>query len=404
LGIDGVRATARRRLRVLVTRTWGVGGGQVWAHEFSSRLARLGHDVQVIFLRSWWPRMRARVKLEVDGDAEARCRHAVLDAPLFLEGFWLARFLPRYARQSPVDVIVSTGGEAAWLDKVRIHGAPPHVASFHDTYPDWQGLPGLLAGTIHLTRRGIAQTYSRWCEHLDAASMKHAQQVVCSSRYQAARARNLIPRRAHHLLSVYYGVDTRDLSPCLASGNHRPPVILFAGGLQPSKGLDVLLDALTRVRTEFPGAKLVILGGGDWASYRNKIKTLGLEDRVIYSGRVPRTEMVKFYRNAYLLAAPTQHESFGLVLAEAMACGVSVVATRVASVPEIVEDGVTGFLVPWDDPVSLAGALEALLGDPGRARAMGGAGRARVERRFDWDTIIRQWEDLLYEVVERRAA
>src|SRR2546422_8414010 len=91
-------------------------------------------------------------------------------------------------------------------------------------------------------------------------------------------------------------------------------------------------------------------------------------------------------------------------LAEAMACGVSVVATRVASVPEIVEDGVTGFLVPWDDPVSLAGALEALLGDPGRARAMGGAGRARVERRFDWDTIIRQWEDLLYEVVERRAA
>ena len=403
MGIDGVRGSARRRLRVLVTRLAAIGGGQVWAHEFSSRLARLGHDVQVIFLRSWWPRMRAGVKLEVDGDAEARYRHAVLDAPLFLESFWLARFLPRYARQSPVDVIVSTGGEAAWLDKVRIHGGPPRVASFHHTYPGWQGLPGLLAGTIHLTRRGIARTYSRWCEYLDGASMKHAQQVVCSSRYQAERARNLFGLPESKLKVIYYGVDTHALSPFLASGNHRPPEILFAGGLQSSKGLDVLLDALPRVRTGFPEAKLVILGGGDWASYRKKIETLGLEESVIYRGRVPRMEMVKFYRNAYLLAAPTQHESFGLVLAEAMACGVSVVATRVASVPEIVEDGVTGFLVPWDDPGALAGALEALLGDPGRARAMGGAGRARVERRFDWETIIRQWEDLLYEVVEGRA-
>jgi glycosyltransferase involved in cell wall biosynthesis len=400
LGIDGVRAFARRRLRVLVTRFAAIGGGQVWAHEFSNHLADLGHDVQVIFLRSWWPRMRARVKLEVDSHAEARYRHAVLDAPLFLESFWLARFLRRYRRQSPVDVVVSTGAEAAWLDKVRIHGAPPRVASFHHTYPDWKGLPGLLAGTIHLTRRGIAETYSRWCEYLDRISMTHADRVVCSSRDQADRVVNKLEIPEQKVRVIYYGIDSNRLFPEIGKRERLNPNVLYAGGLSLSKGLHVLLDAFARIRPRFPDARLSVVGDGHWAPYQQKVEALGLSQCVRYWGYIPHLEIGKHYRSACLLAAPTRHESFGLILAEAMACGIPVVATRVTAIPEVVEDGVTGLLVPVDDPTALADALAAVLSDPERAAAMGRAGRARVEERFAWDEIIRQWERLLFQVAE----
>ncbi len=82
-----------------------------------------------------------------------------------------------------------------------------------------------------------------------------------------------------------------------------------------------------------------------------------------------------------------------------MACGLPVIATRITAIPEVVVDGVTGLLVPVDDCVALANALEELLGDPRRAASLGEAGRARVEEHFAWDRIICQWERLLLQLV-----
>ena len=146
------------------------------------------------------------------------------------------------------------------------------------------------------------------------------------------------------------------------------------------------------------------MGAGNWAPYQKKIEALGLSECVKYHGQVSHEDMVKYYASAYLLAAPTQQESFGLILAEAMACGLPVVATRVTAIPEVVEDGVTGLLVPVQDSTALAEALETLLCDPQRAAKMGEAGRTRVEERFSWDKIIRQWEQLIFQVAGRSLA
>ncbi len=329
-----------------------------------------------------------------------RYRPTHLHVPLFFEPLSLTRFLRGHLKRGPADVIVSTGLEAAWLHAVRFAGKPPHVASFHHPAAHWVGLREVVRASSRLSRRGIAQAYQCWDEYLDRVRMTHADQVVCSSRDQADRVVNKLEIPEQKVRVIYYGIDTNRLFPENGKRARLNPNVLYAGGLSLSKGLHVLLDAFARIRPRFPDARLSVVGDGHWAPYQQKIKALGLSECVRYRGQIPHPEIGKHYRSAYLLAAPTRHESFGLILAEAMACGIPVVATRVTAIPEVVEDGVTGLLVPVDDPTALADALAAVLSDPERAAAMGRAGRARVEERFAWDEIIRQWERLLFQVAE----
>ncbi len=392
-------------LRVVVTRSLGLGGGQVWAHEFSNRLALLGHHVQVIFLRKWWPGgMRSRCGADTVNIDGARYRATFLDVPLFFEGCWLKAFLGRNLRQHTVDVIVSTGSEAAWLDFVHHCGAPPRVASFHHPLARWVGARELIAAAGNLTRCGIARTYHCWDEFLDRLSLSRANQVVCSSTDQSERVVNELKIPTTKVKIIHYGIDTDRLKPHNGKHENRNLNILYAGGLSPSKGLHILLDAFGLISRRFPKAIISVVGAGDWAPYQEKIKALGLSECVCYCGYVSHEAMVNYYRSACLLAAPTRHESFGLILAEAMACGIPVVSTRITAIPEVVEDGVTGLLVPVDDPPALADALEALLSDPDRAATMGRAGRTRVEEYFSWGRVMREWERVLFQVAEGSVA
>lgn len=386
---------ARRKLRVLVTRCWGIGGGQVWAHEFSNRLAELGHDVQVIFIRSWWPGRGRQRKISDQEVSEPKYRASFVEAPLFFEGYWLTKSLRRCLEHEKRDVIVSTGAEGAWLNFGLRRRTLPHVATFHHPHAERVGLSRLIMRSGNLTRRGIARTYLRWSDYWDRISMSHADQVVCSSLHQAKRVGDVLRIAEQKVRVIYYGIDIHRFFPPPAEREPRRREFLYAGGPWPSKGVGVLLEAFARIHTKFPEVGISVVGGGNWTPYQEKIEAYGFSDRVRYYGQVPHEDMGEFYRSAYLLVAPTRHESFGLILAEAMACGLPVVATRVTAVPEVVEDGVTGLLVPADDVSSLAKGLETLLRDPSRAARMGCAGRARVEEQFAWEKIILQWEQLL---------
>lgn len=389
---------ARPKLRVLVTRCWSLGGGQVWAHEFADRLASRGHDVQVIFLRSWWPGREGRHASDQERGGEVRYRSVFLDVPLFLESYALSRFLRSHLKRQTADILVSTGLEAACLDSLRRCGGPPHVASFHHPCAERVGPWQLIQGGVRLTRRGIARAYLRWGLYQDRQSMLSAHQVVCSSKDQAERVVNSLQVPCPKVNVIYYGIDTEQFSPPPTRRGACGREILYVGGPWANKGLEVLLEAFARIQGRFPQASISVLGGGEWGPYQERIQSLGLGSRVRYGGHVAHEGMIERYRNAYLLAAPTRHESFGLALAEAMACGLPVVATRVTAIPEVVEDGRTGLLVPVGDVGALAEALETLLSEPERAAAMGEAGRARVEEHFAWEKIIAQWEQLLWQV------
>jgi alpha-maltose-1-phosphate synthase len=151
--------------------------------------------------------------------------------------------------------------------------------------------------------------------------------------------------------------------------------IVFLGKDFRRKGGTVLLEAFELVRRRVPRARLLVAGPP---------APPPLPERVFYLGDVAFAELPALLAQTSAVALPTLREPFGLALLDAMACAVPVVATRVEAVPEIVEDGATGLLVPPADPVALADALVALLSDPARARELGRRGRERVAERFLW--------------------
>ncbi len=177
------------------------------------------------------------------------------------------------------------------------------------------------------------------------------------------------------------------------------PRLAVVGRLIPIKAHDVLLAALTRVREELPEATLEIAGEGPLdAELRATVTRLGLRDAVSFLGRVAPAAPV-FERSA-VVVVPSRGEGFGMVALEAMERGRAVVASDVGGLPEIVEDGVTGIVVPPDEPEVLAAALLGLLRDPARAAAMGAAGRDRALATFSQGGCTDRMEELYRAALE----
>jgi glycosyltransferase involved in cell wall biosynthesis len=151
--------------------------------------------------------------------------------------------------------------------------------------------------------------------------------------------------------------------------------------LDAVKGLDILLRAFARVLERLPEARLLVVGDGPEArALHDLARGLGLRDRVIFTGAIPAAARCLPALDLYVSAS--RREGLPLAVLEAMACGLAVVATRVTGHVDLIEDGMTGVLVPPEEPAALAAAAMALLQDPARRRAMGQAGRERVETRF----------------------
>ena len=171
-------------------------------------------------------------------------------------------------------------------------------------------------------------------------------------------------------------------------------VIGAVGRLEEQKGFDVLLRALV----ELPAAHLVVLGsGGEGPALGRLADELGLRSRVTFGGWVARpTEQLP---NFDVLAVPSRHEGLPLVVLEAMAAGVPVVAADVGGIGEAVSDGGTGLLVRPDDVAGLAYALRRLAADPQLAGRLAAAGRARAEEEFTAEAMARRYAALYAELL-----
>jgi len=169
----------------------------------------------------------------------------------------------------------------------------------------------------------------------------------------------------------------------------RPAVILSVGRLVEKKGTDVLLDALARLPAGLHW-RLVHVGGGPLRpALERRARALGIGDRITWRGARTQTELLAEYRAADLFALASRvardgdRDGLPNVLVEAQSQGLACVATRVSGIPELIEDGATGLLVEPEAPAGLAQALERLLRDPARRRALGAAGRRRVLEKFE---------------------
>ena len=161
-------------------------------------------------------------------------------------------------------------------------------------------------------------------------------------------------------------------------------VIGFAGRLAKNKGADVLLGAVAQLQGRGLPVRLVVVGEGAEGNHlKAQTLSLGIGATTRFAGRVPRGGIYGAIKGFDIAAVPSREEGFGLSALEAMAAGVPVVASRVDALQEVVLEGVTGLLVPVDDPSALADTLASLVADAGLRHALGAAGMEPVARRYD---------------------
>jgi len=172
-------------------------------------------------------------------------------------------------------------------------------------------------------------------------------------------------------------------------------MIIHSSNLRPVKRIDLLLESVARVgpRESF---KLVVLAGGSFEPYLKEVDRLGLKGRVIVREKV--NEIEDYLHAADLGFFTSETESFCLSVLEAMYFGCPSVARRAGGIPEVVEDNVSGILVPSDDPGALAGAIESLIQEPKRRKEMGQAAQRRARERFSAEAIVPRYEALYQRV------
>ncbi len=361
-----------RSLRLAwLTGTWPAPSETFLAREVAG-LRALGHDVQVVALHpgpdgpdpaAWYRTGSLPVH-----SGTARCL-----AGIARQGLARPRLAARWLRNLPFAAWLAEWCEAesvAWL----------HAA--------WSGLPAQVAWFAHQLggpRYSVAaHAHDVFCtpESSAAALLDAVGVTVCNQAARVALLRRL-PALADRLVLQPHGLpldawNRREREPA------GEPVVVAVGRLVPKKGFDTALLALRAL----PGVRLEVLGDGP-ESERLRDMAARWDVPATWRGQVGESEVRSALARAALLVLPSRVDPAGdrdglaNVLLEALAVGVPVVTTRAGSATDLVTDGVTGLLVPPDDPAALAAGMRQLLHDGALRRRVADAGRAAVER--DWD-------------------
>ena len=261
------------------------------------------------------------------------------------------------------------------------------VVHLHNHFGDSSGTVALLTSILTVipfsyTMHGPTLFYEPKKWRLDVKT-EYASFVVCISHF--SRSQGMLFSDVAHwdkLRIVHCGVFPEDYR-----SNQRQRYgkqLLFVGRLAAVKGLPVLMEAVGSLRQDHPDLHLTIVGdGADRVMLENLAKKIGLTEAVTFAGYLSQQEVSKCMEAADIFVLPSFAEGVPVVLMEAMASCMPVVATRVGGVEELVVSGETGLLVAPGDVKSLAEAIAALFEDPERCALMGGAGRARVVSEFD---------------------
>jgi phosphatidyl-myo-inositol dimannoside synthase len=167
------------------------------------------------------------------------------------------------------------------------------------------------------------------------------------------------------------------------------------------KGMDTLITALPRLLTSWPELQLVAVGEGDDRAWlENLVEERGVSRHVHFLSGLSFAELAACYAACEMFALPSRGEGFGLVYLEAMTFGKPVIGGAHGGAPEVIQDGVTGYLVQHGDAVQLATCIETLLSDPANAREMGARGRKRVENHFRFNVFAKSLKKIIREQCE----
>ena len=358
------------------------GGMQVYVRELSREMARLGMSVDVFtrLIEPDAPRVEefdenARVIRLPAGPVAQVDKNGVLDhLPEFVCG--IRRFIAEERRE--YHYLHSHYWLSGWVGKLLAsRWGAPHVTTFHT-----------LARLKNEALAGHASPEPEYRAEVESRIIATADGVIVSSDHERRALTELYGARRDQIRVVPPGIDLDFFQPTprrfarTALGRDGREVLFSAGRMDPIKGFDTLIRSVPLLRRR--DVRLLIGGGGNDEPERRRLERLaadlGVADRVAFLGAVPQEKLPLYYAAASLVVVPSHYESFGLVAAEALACGTPVVASQVGGLPTIVRDGVNGLLVSWRRPESFAAAVDQALGDPALLAHLRANARLSVER------------------------
>jgi glycosyltransferase involved in cell wall biosynthesis len=250
----------------------------------------------------------------------------------------------------------------------------------------------------------------RLYDALDRRNLRYMDRIVCVSEAQAARVRATgAPADRVHV--IHNAVEAGRFQKPDREGHERlrslfqvpvERIVAAAGRLSPEKGFDVLIDCAVQVLRDEPSAGFVLFGEGPLrGALERQIAEHGLRERVVLAGF--RADLDRFLPFADLLVLPSYSEGLPNVVLEAFGAGVPVVATAVGGTPEVVEDGVNGYLVPAGNAQALGRRVLDVLRDPDARSRMGQHGRCRVLEEFTFESQSARYQDLFRTLLPRNS-
>jgi len=368
--------------------TKDTGGMSVYIRELARELGRRGHWVDV-YARAHDPRDEQIVEL----GQNARLIHLeageVEDIHKLVVYSYLADFLcelESFTERSGLqyDLIHSHYWLSGWLGRcVQRWWDVPHITMFHTL--------GAVKNTIGVgedepeLRIWAEKELAKDCHRVIAATEKEKEDLI---RYCDASPETISVIPCGVNLDLFQPVDRRIARRQLGFDDDR--IILFVGRIDPLKGIDRLLMAMTYLEKRH-GLRLVVIGGDGHCQpeverLQRLSQKLHVQDSVTFVGAVSQEELPCYYSAAHVCVVPSYYESFGLVALESLACGTPVVAAEVGGIESVVRQGETGYVVKDNAPLRLADRIAALLSEPDGDAQSASSRRASVLR-FGWANI-----------------
>ena len=378
------------------------GGMSVYVRELACELGKLGHYIDV------YTRAHDRTETAISQIGNnARLIHLRAGKDEKMDKLLIYPHLDDFAcrlekfkkdNQLQYDVIHSHYWLSGWVgEKVRRWWNSHHVTTFHTL--------GAVKNTANLgydepdlrieTERQVATD----CHRVIATSKKEREDLLHHYHIPKENIR-IVPCGVN--LDLFHPIDKDIARQHLGVNGER--VILFVGRIDPLKGLERLLTAMSYLSDQ--GIKLLVVGGDDSCErelqgLRNLCQSMNVQESVTFVGRMEQKELPFFYAAADVCVMPSYYESFGLVPLESLACGTPVVATRVGAVEDIVRDGETGYIVANNQPDLLAGRISDILSKPQDHTSRAVATRESIVR-FGWNNVATAIQDEYTSVIASR--
>lgn len=364
------------------------GGGQLAVHHLACALSAKGHEVHALY--SKYPNENFEVEIPYKVHWAEHHDFATVNLNIFS----YPKVLAPLARKEKFDVIHGNAEEALGAGNIATRIKAAYVFTSHAP-----NIPttGMLAGMLH-----PIQFLKSINTYLLRQAMMETDRIVAFSEF----SRDLIVKGLGGDYAKKVGVIPPGIENSWFEVERNPVAsnrLLFWGRVEEEKGLPELFVALKTVSKKIKDLKLTLVGEGNrLQEYKTQVANLGLSDHVEFTGWLSDREIQNLAAQSSLGVFPSRIESFGLSVVEAMAAGLPVIAARGGAVPENIEDGVTGILVPVNNSDVLAKAIITSLEDSKSAENRAKAAKSAVQEKFSWEKSADSMLELYKSLVGQR--